>query len=139
MIDDVLARRYFPDQTPIGKRINLDREGRHPLEVIGVVGHVKQWGLDLDDTHSLRAQFYLDLYAREGKQSGAWMDDAINRRYAHDRLQHPVAYLTCNFSGPIEGREPYFTHREVITLFHEFGHGLHQLLTRVDVAGVSGL
>jgi oligopeptidase A len=88
---------------------------------------------------SLVGQFYLDLYAREGKQSGAWMDDAINRRYAHDRLQHPVAYLTCNFSGPIEGREPYFTHREVITLFHEFGHGLHQLLTRVDVAGVSGL
>ena len=88
---------------------------------------------------SLVGQFYLDLYAREGKQSGAWMDDAINRRYAHDRLQHPVAYLTCNFSGRAEGREPYFTHREVVTLFHEFGHGLHQLLTRVDVAGVSGL
>ena len=90
-----------------------------------------------DDT--MVGQFYLDLYARDGKQSGAWMDDAINRRYAHDRLQHPVAYLTCNFSGPVEGREPYFTHREVVTLFHEFGHGLHQLLTRVDVAGVSGL
>jgi oligopeptidase A len=67
------------------------------------------------------------------------MDDAINRRYAHDRLQHPVACLTCNFSGPVNGEQPYFTHREMITLFHEFGHGLHQLLTRVDVAGVSGL
>ena len=56
-----------------------------------------------------------------------------------DRLQHPVAFLTCNFSSPLEGRPAYFTHREVETLFHEFGHGLHQLLTRIDVAGVSGL
>ena len=93
----------------------------------------------VDGKGALVGQFSLDLYAREGKQSGAWMDDAINRRYAHDRLQHPVAYLTCNFSGPVNGEQPYFTHREVITLFHEFGHGLHQLLTRVDVAGVSGL
>jgi predicted permease len=59
VIDDVFARRYFPDQNPIGKRINLDQDGRHPKEIVGVVGHVKQWGLDLDDTHSLRAQFYL--------------------------------------------------------------------------------
>ncbi|HSC97311.1 MAG TPA: M3 family metallopeptidase [Casimicrobiaceae bacterium] len=93
----------------------------------------------IDASGDLVGQFYLDLYAREGKQSGAWMDDAINRRHAHDRLQHPVAYLTCNFSGPVGGRPAYFTHREVTTLFHEFGHGLHQLLTRVDVAGVSGL
>jgi oligopeptidase A len=93
----------------------------------------------LDASGALVGQFYLDLYAREGKQSGAWMDDAINRRHAHDRLQHPVAYLTCNFSGPVGGRQAYFTHCEVTTLFHEFGHGLHQLLTRVDVAGVSGL
>jgi oligopeptidase A len=92
-----------------------------------------------DASGTLAGQFYLDLYARENKQSGAWMDDAINRRYAHDRLQHPVAFLTCNFSGPVEGTPAYFTHREVTTLFHEFGHGLHQLLTRVDVAGVSGL
>jgi oligopeptidase A len=67
------------------------------------------------------------------------MDDAINRRRAQDRLQHPVAYLTCNFPGPLDGHAAHFTHREVITLFHEFGHGLHQLLTRIDVAGVSGL
>ena len=93
----------------------------------------------VDAAGALVGQFYLDLYAREGKQSGAWMDDAINRRHAQDRLQHPVAYLTCNFSGPVAGGSAYFTHREVTTLFHEFGHGLHQLLTRVDVAGVSGL
>jgi oligopeptidase A len=95
---------------------------------------------EIFDTHgALIGQFYLDLYAREGKQSGAWMDDAINRRHAHDRLQHPVAYLTCNFSGPVGNKPAYFTHAEVTTLFHEFGHGLHQLLTRIDVAGVSGL
>ena len=92
---------------------------------------------------SLVGQFYLDLYARPGKQSGAWMDDAINRRRKGAHLQHPVAYLTCNFSAPVvEGaaRKPAtFTHDEVITLFHEFGHGLHQLLTEVDVAGVSGI
>ena len=93
----------------------------------------------VDAAGALVGQFYLDLYAREGKQSGAWMDDAINRRHAQDRLQHPVAYLTCNFSGPVAGGSAYFTPREVTTLFHEFGHGLHQLLTRVDVAGVSGL
>jgi len=88
-------------------------------------------------------QFYLDLYARAGKQSGAWMDDAINRRRVGTRVQHPVAYLTCNFSAPVvdgAARKPAtFTHDEVLTLFHEFGHGLHQLLTEVDVPGVSGI
>lgn len=84
-------------------------------------------------------QFYFDLYAREGKQGGAWMDDAINRRRVGASVQHPVAYLTCNLSAPIAGKPATFTHDEVITIFHEFGHGLHQLLTRVEVAGVSGI
>jgi oligopeptidase A len=84
-------------------------------------------------------QFYLDLYAREGKQSGAWADDAITRRRTGDGLQLPVAYLTCNFSGPVDGKPALLTHRDVITLFHEFGHGLHHLLSRVDVLAVSGL
>jgi oligopeptidase A len=88
-------------------------------------------------------QFYLDLYARPGKQGGAWMDDAIKRRRIGATVQRPVAYLTCNFSPPVgEGpaRKPAtFTHDEVITLFHEFGHGLHLLLTEVDVHGVSGI
>ena len=92
---------------------------------------------------SLVGQFYLDLYARSGKQGGAWMDDAINRRRIGAAVQHPVAYLTCNFSAPVgEGatrRAATFTHDEVLTLFHEFGHGLHQLLTEVEVAGVSGI
>src|SRR6185295_6397449 len=84
-------------------------------------------------------EFYFDLYAREGKQGGAWMDDAINRKRLRGSLQHPVAYLTCNLSAPSGGEPATFTHDEVITLFHEFGHGLHQLLTKVDVAGVSGI
>jgi oligopeptidase A len=67
------------------------------------------------------------------------MDDAINRRRIGARVQHPVAYLTCNLSAPVGGRPATFTHDEVLTIFHEFGHGLHQLLTQVDVAGVSGL
>jgi oligopeptidase A len=84
-------------------------------------------------------QFYMDLYARDTKRSGAWMDDAITRRRKGAAVQTPVAYLTCNFSGPVGGRTATFTHDEVLTLFHEFGHGLHHLLTRVDDLGVAGI
>ena len=88
----------------------------------------------------LVAQFYLDLYAREGKRGGAWMDDARARhKLAHGGVQTPVAYLTCNFSAPVGGKPACFTHDEVITLFHETGHGLHHMLTRVDELGVSGI
>ncbi|WP_322107051.1 M3 family metallopeptidase [Paraburkholderia sp. J41] len=89
---------------------------------------------------TLVAQFYLDLYAREGKRGGAWMDDARSRRKLDGHgVQTPVAYLTCNFSAPVGGRPACFTHDEVITLFHEFGHGLHHMLTRVDELSVSGI
>jgi len=84
-------------------------------------------------------QFYVDLYARPSKRGGAWMDEAIARRRKNSRVQQPVAYLNCNFSAPVGGRPALFTHDEVITLFHEFGHGLHHLLTRVDYLGVSGI
>jgi oligopeptidase A len=91
----------------------------------------------------LVGQFYLDLYARTGKRGGAWMDDARGRRMLPNRLQTPVAYLNCNFTEPavIDGktRPALFTHDEVITLFHEFGHGLHHMLTQVDELGVSGI
>ncbi|HVN35064.1 MAG TPA: M3 family metallopeptidase [Casimicrobiaceae bacterium] len=92
-----------------------------------------------DASGTLVGQFYLDNYARAGKQAGAWMDEAINRRRIGTRVQYPVAFLTCNLTAPVEGLPATFTHDEVITLFHEFGHGLHQLLTRVEVAGVSGI
>lgn len=136
------VRQYFPEDRVLA---GLFRVVETIYGVTVRPGSAPAWHPDVrffeirDAAGTLVGQFYLDLYAREGKQSGAWMDDAINRRYAHGRLQHPVAYLTCNFSGPVDGRAPYFTQREVTTLFHEFGHGLHQLLTRVDVAGVSGL
>jgi oligopeptidase A len=87
----------------------------------------------------LVGQFYMDLYARETKRGGAWMDDAIGRRRKGGRIQTPVAYLNCNFSRPVAGKPALFTHDEVLTLFHEFGHGLHHLLTRVEDLGVSGI
>jgi len=86
------------------------------------------------------AGFYLDLYAREGKRGGAWMDECRVRRQREDgKLQLPVAYLTCNFTRPVGDRPALLTHDEVITLFHEFGHGLHHMLTRQTVADVSGI
>ncbi len=110
-----------------------------------------------DKAGALIGQFYLDLYARSSKRGGAWMDDAITRRRTASGVQTPVAYLNCNFSAPLDataasseqgpatpdangGRQPaQFTHDEVITLFHEFGHGLHHLLTQVEYLGVSGI
>jgi oligopeptidase A len=92
----------------------------------------------------LIGQFYLDLYARAGKGQGAWMDDARGRRLTTGGIvQTPIAYLTCNFTPPaeLEGKlQPsLFTHDEVTTLFHEFGHGLHHMLTEVDELSVSGI
>jgi oligopeptidase A len=84
-------------------------------------------------------QFYTDLYARESKRGGAWMDEAIARRRRNGSVQTPVAHLVCNLPRPVRGKPALFTHDDVITLFHEFGHGLHLLLTRVEDLGVSGL
>jgi oligopeptidase A len=96
-----------------------------------------------DSAGELVGRFYVDLYARETKRGAAWMDDAIGRRRKDGGIQAPVAYLNCNFSRPLASagvaRPALFTHDEVLTLFHEFGHGLHHLLTRVEELGVSGL
>ena len=88
---------------------------------------------------TLIGQFYLDLYARNNKRGGAWMDEAITRRIVDNKLTTPVAYLTCNFSAPVGGKPALFTHDEVITMFHEFGHGLHHMLTQVNDYSVSGI
>jgi len=136
------VRRYFPEDKVLAGLFRVAetlygitiRESRAPS------WHPDVRFFDVTDAGGARVgQFYLDNYARAGKQGGAWMDDAINRRRIGTRVQYPVAFLTCNFSAPVGGRPATFTHEEVITLFHEFGHGLHQLLTRVEVAGVSGL
>ncbi|KKM75293.1 hypothetical protein LCGC14_1391700 [marine sediment metagenome] len=87
----------------------------------------------------LRGQFYLDLYARQHKRGGAWMDECLVRRKTSKGIQTPVAFLTCNFSEPVGDKPALFTHDEVTTLFHEFGHGLHHMLTKIDYAGVSGI
>ncbi|MFE8070438.1 oligopeptidase A [Marinobacteraceae bacterium S3BR75-40.1] len=86
------------------------------------------------------AWFYLDPYARKGKRGGAWMADCrVRWRHLDGKLQKPVAFLTCNFTPPVDGKPALLTHDEVTTLFHEFGHGLHHMLTQVDVHDVSGI
>ncbi len=113
---------------------------------IHIVEGIDSWHKDVrfydvyDEDNTLRGQFYLDLYAREHKRGGAWMDDCIGRKREVDGcVQTPVAYLTCNLTPPIGEEAAQFTHDEVITLFHEFGHGLHHMLTKVDYLGVSGI
>ncbi|CAH2790727.1 MAG: Oligopeptidase A (EC [uncultured Paraburkholderia sp.] len=137
------VKQYFPEdavfkglfkvtETLFGVRIRRDEAAVwHP--------DVRFFRVENQDG-GLVAQFYLDLYAREGKRGGAWMDDARGRhKHTHGGVQTPVAYLACNFSAPVGGKPACFTHDEVITLFHEFGHGLHHMLTRVDELGVSGI
>lgn len=86
------------------------------------------------------AGFYLDMYARTGKRGGAWMADMqVRRRLPSGQLQLPIAFLTCNFAPPAGGKPGLLTHDEVVTLFHEFGHGLHHMLTEQEVPGVSGI
>src|ERR687895_82890 len=92
-----------------------------------------------DAANSLRGLFYLDLYARPHKRGGAWMDECIVRKRTATGIQHPVAYLTCNLTPPVGEDPSLLTHKEVITLFHEFGHGLHHLLTLVDYPSVAGI
>ncbi len=92
-----------------------------------------------DRENQVRGQFYLDLYARPHKRGGAWMSDCITRKRTENGIQTPVAYLVCNFSPPVGDDPALFTHDELLTLFHEFGHGLHHMLTQVDYLSVSGI
>ncbi len=143
-ISDEQLRPYFPENKAVNglfevvKRIyGITAKERKDVDV---------WHPDVrffelyDENDELRGSFYLDLYARENKRGGAWMDDCVGQmRKADGSLQKPVAYLTCNFNRPVNGKPALFTHDEVITLFHEFGHGLHHMLTRIETAGVSGI
>lgn len=93
-----------------------------------------------DGKQEYRGGFYIDLYARPQKREGAWMDECRLRRRLRDKsIQYPVAYLTCNFTPPVGNKPALLTHDEVLTLFHEFGHCLHHLLTKIDYADVSGI
>ncbi|MGY3896057.1 oligopeptidase A [Aeromonas enterica] len=143
-ISDEQLRPYFPANKVVKGLFEVVKRvfGIKVRERLGIdTWHPDVRFYDIFDAEDeLRGSFYLDLYAREHKQGGAWMDVCLGRRYRQDgSLQKPVAYLTCNFNGPVDGKPALFTHNEVVTLFHEFGHGIHHMLTRIDVAGVAGI
>jgi oligopeptidase A len=139
---DQEVKQYFPEDTVIA---GLFRVAQSLYQIRITPSAAPVWHEDArffdihDAAGTLVGQFYMDLYARETKRGGAWMDDAITRRRRGEGIQTPVAYLNCNFSRPVGGKPALFTHDEVLTLFHEFGHGLHHLLTRVEDLGVSGI
>jgi oligopeptidase A len=134
---------YFPEPRVV-KGLFLIVERLYGLQ-IEAVEDVDTWHESVlfyrirDAGGEVRGEFYLDLYARRHKRGGAWMDECICRRGTAHGVQIPVAYLTCNFSPPIGEQPALFTHDEVITLFHEFGHGLHHMLTQINYSGVSGI
>jgi oligopeptidase A len=143
-VSDEELRPYFPEQRVISGLFQVVTR-LYGLDIVEVKG-VDTWHADVryfeikDSIGRLRGSFYLDLFARAKKRGGAWMAECrVRRTRLDDTLQAPVAFLTCNFSGPVGDKPALFTHDEVITLFHEFGHGIHHMLTQVDVGGVSGI
>jgi oligopeptidase A len=139
---DQEVKQYFPEPTVLAGmfRVVHSLYGLTLAPAAAAVWHkdVKFFSVS-DSTGRLVGHFYLDLYARNSKRGGAWMDDAITRRRNGAAIQTPVAYLTCNFSPPVGQKPALLTHDEVLTLFHEFGHGLHHLLTEAEELGVSGI
>jgi len=138
------VKQYFPESKVLPGMFSLVEKlyGVRIVASEAPIWHPDVRFFDIRERAGSRAligQFYVDLYARPSKRSGAWMDDAITRKRKVTGMQTPVAYLNCNFSPPLAGKPALFTHNEVITLFHEFGHGLHHLLTRVEHRGVSGI
>jgi oligopeptidase A len=136
------VKQYFPEDAVLPGMFKLVETlyGLQIKQASAPVWHDDVRFFDIRNVQGqLVGQFYLDLYARNSKRGGAWMDDVITRRRIKAGIQTPVAYLNCNFSPPVGGKPAVFTHDEVITLFHEFGHGLHHLLTEVEDLGVSGI
>jgi oligopeptidase A len=143
-ISDEQLRPYFPEEKVVKGLFEV--VSRLYNLTISIRDDIDTWHKDVqfydihDQTGELRGSFYLDLYAREKKRGGAWMGECRVRRQKEDgSQQYPVAYLTCNFNGPVGDKPALFTHDEVVTLFHEFGHGIHHMLTKINVAGVSGI
>lgn len=143
-ISDEELRPYFPENKVVAGLFEVV----HRLFGLTITekDNVDTWHSDVkffdvfDSKNQRRGSFYLDLYARAKKRGGAWMDDCVGRKQTlNGDIQYPVAYLTCNFNGPVGDKPALFTHDEVVTLFHEFGHGIHHMLTQVNVAGVSGI
>ena len=142
-ISDELLRPFFPvprvleGMFEVARRLfEIDIKENNTL----ATWHDDVLTFDIKRGRNVVAGFYLDLYARENKRGGAWMAECRAKRIRlKGGLQKPVAFLTCNFSGPIGTNSALLSHQEVITLFHEFGHGLHHMLTKVEVASVSGI
>jgi oligopeptidase A len=143
---DQEVKQYFPEEVVLQ---GLFRVAQTLYQITIAPSKAPVWHQDVrffeirDASGAVVGHFYMDLYARDTKRGGAWMDDAITRRRKGAEIQTPVAHLNCNFSRPLGsptgGKPALFTHDEVLTLFHEFGHGLHHLLTRVEDLGVSGI
>jgi oligopeptidase A len=128
----VLSGMFAVAERLYGVRI-VEREGvdvYHP--------DVKLYDI-LNDDGSRRGSFFVDLYARPKKRGGAWMDECVGRRRLGANSSQPVAYLVCNFMPPVGNKPSLLTHSEVVTMFHEFGHGLHHMLTRVDYPSIAGI
>jgi oligopeptidase A len=136
-------RPYFPESKVVPGLFAVIKQ-LYGLDIRQIDG-VEVWHPDvkvyeiLETDGSFRGRFYLDLYARANKRGGAWMDGCVTRRITEQGVQPPAAYLVCNFTPSVGNAPALLTHNEVQTLFHEFGHGLHHLLTRVDYAPVSGI
>ena len=143
-VSDEDLKPYFADRNVIKGLFDLVGQ-LYGVQISAVDETVDLWHPSVsfyqiaDQDGGVIGQFYLDLYARENKRGGAWMDECVNRYRIAGETQIPVAYLTCNLTPPLGDEPALFTHDEVITLFHEFGHGLHHLLTRVDVPEVAGI
>lgn len=143
-IDDEQLRPYFPEAKVISglfevvyRLFGITIKQRQGVEVWNE--NVRFYDI-FNQQGDYQASFYLDLYAREHKQGGAWMNDFVTKMQHPDgTVQHPVAYLTCNFPSPVGDKPALFTHNDVTTLFHEFGHGLHHMLSEITVPSVSGI
>ncbi|MCP4075025.1 MAG: M3 family metallopeptidase [Gammaproteobacteria bacterium] len=143
-ISDEDLKPYFSEDLVVSGLFKIV-EKLYQIKISEVINEIQTWHDDVrffqiqNADGEISGKFYLDLYARDGKRGGAWMDECINRYKINEKIQQPVAYLTCNLTPPIGDEPALFTHDEVITLFHEFGHGLHHMLTTVDVPEVSGI
>lgn len=137
------VKPYFPANRVLSGMFNVVQR-LYGIQITEVTD-VDTWHKDVqffeisDDSGEKRGRFYIDLYARPHKRGGAWMDECVTRFKKTEGVQSPVAYLTCNFTPPIGNDPALLTHGEVETLFHEFGHGLHHMLTKVDYLSVSGI
>lgn len=142
-IDKEMVRVYFPEQKVLTGMFEVAKR-LFGIDVAEKTG-VSTWHKDVRFFEVFKngqhiASFYLDMYARKDKRGGAWMSSTIDRRRdGQGQLQLPVAQIVCNFEEPVAGKPALLVHNDVVTLFHEFGHGLHQMLTQVEVMAVSGI